>query len=118
MGRRAANPLPESKEGPILRTKEARDMHMIGLAYELVEQRMRDGTASAQETTHFLKLAAEREKYDLEKSIMENKVKLMEAQVESLKSAKRMEALYEDAINAVRSYASPVSSGSYIETDE
>ena len=118
MSKRTPKPLPETREGPLLRTKEARDMHMIGLAYELVEQRMRDGTASAQETTHFLKLAAEREKYELEKSIMENKVRLMEAQVESLKSAKRMEALYEDAINAVRSYASPVSSGSHIDIDE
>lgn len=116
MGRRAANPLPDTKEGPVLRTKEARDIQMIGLAYELVEQRMRDGTASAQETTHFLKLAAEREKFELEKSIMENKVKLMEAQVESLKSAKRMEALYEDALNAVRSYGSPSTSGGHIET--
>ena len=35
-------------------TPEARENQMIALAVDLVEQRLLDGTASSQETTHFL----------------------------------------------------------------
>ena len=33
---------------------EARDNQLIALAYNLVEKRLLEGTASSQETTHFL----------------------------------------------------------------
>ena len=39
-------------------TPEARENQMIALAVDLVEQRLLDGTASSQETTHFLKLGS------------------------------------------------------------
>ena len=35
-------------------TPEARENQMIALAVDLVEQRLLDGTASSQQTTHFL----------------------------------------------------------------
>lgn len=38
-------------------TPEARENQMISLAMDLVEKRIREGTASSAETTHFLKLA-------------------------------------------------------------
>jgi hypothetical protein len=37
---------------------EARENQLISLAIDLVEQRLLDGTASSQETTHFLKLGS------------------------------------------------------------
>lgn len=40
---------------------EARDNQLIALAYNLVEKRLLEGTASSQETTHFLKLGSARE---------------------------------------------------------
>ena len=91
---------------PKPKTAEARDNQLIALSYDLVEQRMRDGTATSQETTYFLKLAAQREKAQLELQIMEKQKELLEAKTESLQSAKRMEELYSDAIKAFTSYGS------------
>ena len=45
-------------------TPEARENQLISLAIDLVEQRLIDGTASAQETTHFLKLASRKAKLE------------------------------------------------------
>ena len=36
---------------------EAQEQYMINLTMQLVERRLREGTASSAETTHFLKLA-------------------------------------------------------------
>lgn len=83
-------------------TPEARENQMISLAMDLVEQRLRDGTASSQETTHFLKLATAKYKYELKET--EQRVELSKAKTESLQSAKRVEELYTDAIKAFRNY--------------
>lgn len=50
-------------------TPEAQEQYMINLAMTLVERRLREGTASSAETTHFLKLATM--KSDLEKKKLE-----------------------------------------------
>lgn len=83
-------------------TPEAREGQMISLAMDLVEQRLRDGTATSQETTHFLKLATT--KYKLENEILELSKELTTAKTESIRSQARMEELYKDAINALRRY--------------
>lgn len=83
-------------------TPEARENQLISLAYELVEQRLLDGTASSQETTHFLKMGTAKAK--LEKEILEKQKELITAKTEMLQSSKRIEALYEDAIKAMREY--------------
>lgn len=84
-------------------TPEARENQLISLATDLVEQRLIDGTASSQETTHFLKLATTKAR--LEKEILEKQKELISAKTEALKSAKRIEELYGDAINAIRKYS-------------
>lgn len=84
-------------------TPEAREKQLIALAYDLVEQRLLDGTASSQETTHFLKMGSEKERRELEKLEEENK--LLRAKTENLQSQKRVEELYADAIKAMRNYA-------------
>lgn len=91
------------------KTPEARENQLIALAYDLVEQRLRDGTATSQETTHFLKMGSAKERR--EAKLDEMQLELMQAKTEALQAAKRMESLYEDAINAVRSYGSPVTMG-------
>ena len=72
------------------------------LSPEAREQRLIDGTASSQETTHFLKLATQKYREDVELARAQREK--AEAQVESIKSGKRVEALYEDAIKAFRDY--------------
>lgn len=83
-------------------TPEARENQMIYLATELAEQQLRDGTASSQVITHFLKLGSSKEK--LEQQILEEQKKLITAKTEMLESSKRIEELYANAINAMREY--------------
>ena len=69
-------------------TPEARESQMISLAVDLAEQQLRDGTASAQVITHYLKLGSTKEK--IEKDILKEQKKLVKAKTEALESAKRV----------------------------
>ena len=83
-------------------TPEARENQLIALAIDLVEQRLIDGTASSQETTHFLKLASSKAKLEKERLELENE--LTKAKPKSIQHADRIEALYTEAIAAMRRY--------------
>jgi hypothetical protein len=61
-----------------------------------------EGRATSQLLVHFLKLGTERETLENERLRRENQ--LLTAKVESLGSAKRVEELYAEAMNAFRSY--------------
>ena len=93
---------PVKKIRPAL-TPEARENQLIALAVDLVEQRLLDGTASSQETTHFLKLGSMRNRLEMEKLKEENQ--LLKAKTESIQSQKKSEELFLEAINAFRSYS-------------
>ena len=82
---------------------EARENQMIALAVDLVEQRLLDGTASSQETTHFLKLGSMKNRLEMEK--LQEANRLLKARTEALQSAKRVEELYSEAIKAMRRYS-------------
>lgn len=99
-----SRPGPEStrKHAPAT-TPEGRENQMISLAMELAEKRMRAGTASAQEVTHFLKLGSLNAR--VERDILEKQKELITAKTESLRSARRVDELYTEAIAAMRSYA-------------
>ena len=92
----------EKKRRPAL-SPESRENQLISLAVDLVEQRLLDGSASSQETTHFLKLGSMKNQLEMEKLREENK--LLQAKTESIQSAKRVEELYAEAINAMRRYS-------------
>ena len=84
-------------------TPEARENQLIYLATELAEQQLRDGTASSQVITHYLKLGSSKEK--IEKEILERQKDLSTAKTEALQSARHIEELYANAINAMKSYS-------------
>lgn len=84
-------------------TPEAKENQMISLAMDLVEKRLRDGSASSQETTHFLKLATVKARKELE--ILEEQKKLITAKTEELESRKETKAMFEAAIKAMRTYS-------------
>ena len=84
-------------------TPEARENQLIAYAYDLVEERLRNGTASSQETTHFLKLGSVKAQRELEKLTRENE--LLRAKTEALDSSKSSEELYKNAIKAFASYS-------------
>lgn len=84
-------------------TPEARENQLIAYAVDLAEQQLRDGTASSQVITHFLKLGSTKER--IEKEILEKQKELISAKTEALQSAKRIEELYSNAISAMRKYS-------------
>lgn len=94
---------PTQKRRPPATTPEAREKQLIDLAVSLAEKQILDGTASSQIITHFLKLGSMRETLEREKIEEENK--LLKAKTEALQSAKRVEELYENALNAMRLYS-------------
>lgn len=96
---------PVKKLSPML-TKEARENRMISLAMDLVEQRLQDGTATSQETTHFLKLASEKSQIEVEKLRLENE--LIKAKTKAVNSSESAEKLYSDAIKAFQRYSGTV----------
>ena len=83
-------------------TPEARENQMIALAVDLAEQQLREGTASSQVITHYLKLGSTKER--LEKEKLEEENKLLRAKTENIKSMKRSEELMEEALRAFRQY--------------
>lgn len=84
------------------RTPEENENNMIALAITEAERRIRNGTASSQIVCHYLKLGSTKER--LEKEILEKQRELLEAKTEALKSARRIEELYSDAIRAMSIY--------------
>ena len=98
---RSANPNPQQKMRPTL-TPEARESRMISLTLDLVEQRLIDGTATSQETTHFLKLASEKTRLELEK--LRNENELTAAKTEAIRKEKEDKIAYDQIIKALRNY--------------
>lgn len=94
---------------------EAQESKMIALAMNLAEKRLIEGTATSAEVVHFLKLGSSKER--LEKRILEKQEELISAKTENLQSAKRMEALYTEAITAMRRYSGNYSSEQVEEED-
>lgn len=84
-------------------TPEARENQLIALAVDLAEKQLQEGTASSQVITHYLKLGSTKER--IEKEILERQKELIVAKTEQLQSAKRVEELYIDAINAMKKYS-------------
>ena len=91
-----------NRRRPPAKSPEARENQLISLAIDLVEQRLIDGTASSQETTHFLKLASTKAR--IEKEILEKQKELITAKTEMFQSQKRVEELYADALTAMKTY--------------
>lgn len=95
----------------IARSPEARENQLISDAYDFAERSMREGTASSQMVTHFLKLGSYKERLEREK--LENENELLKAKVKSLESAEKSEEAYEKVIRAMREY-----SGNFDDEDE
>ena len=87
-------------------TLEGRENQLIALAVDLAEQQLRDGTASSQVITHYLKLGSTKER--LEKKNLEMDVELKEAKKDALQTSRHIEELYMNALNAMRTYSGQV----------
>ena len=84
-------------------TPEARENQMISLAVDLAERQLRDGTASSQVITHYLKLGSTKDR--IEKEILEKQKELIEAKTKSYQSAEEMKEMYLNALEAMKRYS-------------
>lgn len=82
---------------------DTRENQLISLAIDLAEQQLREGKASAQVITHYLKLGSSKERLEREK--LENENKLLREKAEAIQSAKRSEEFYAEALKAFKTYA-------------
>ena len=97
-------------------TPEAREDQLICLATDLAERQLREGTASSQVISHYLKLGSTRERLERERLEVENE--MLRAKTESLQSSKKVENLYMQALNAMRRYSGQESEDNYDEDDK
>ena len=95
--------MPKTPKRVPARTSQARENQLIALAVDLAEKQLREGTASAQVITHYLKLGSTRER--IEKEILQEQKALLQAKTENLQSQKRTEELYRNALDAMRIYS-------------
>lgn len=82
---------------------EAKENEMISLAMDMAEEQLRNGTASAQVITHFLKLGSARER--LEKELLEKQKELLEVKTKNIEMSQRSDELYAAALEAMRRYS-------------
>lgn len=94
---------PQRKRRQPSRSPEERENQLISLAMDLAEERLRNGTATSQEVTHFLKLGTRKAK--LEEKALEEDINLKAAKTDAIAAAQRIEDLYANAISAFRSYS-------------
>ena len=99
------------KKRPPATTPEARENQLISLAVDLAEKQLLEGKASSQVITHYLKLGSTKER--IEKEILEKQKELIQAKTEAIQSAKKVEELYLNALNAMRTYTGKESDDEY-----
>jgi hypothetical protein len=108
-----------SKELPPLRpalTPEARANQLVALAYDLAEKQLREGTASSQVITEFLKLGSY--KAELEREKLERENELLRVKAEKIQSEERSEELFNRAIKAMQRYSGSIRDEEEDEYDE
>jgi hypothetical protein len=102
MASRRRSSKPDKKSRRPATSPESREQELVSKAIDLAEQQIEAGTASSQVVTHFLKLGSTREQLEQQRIAHENE--LLKVKRESIESQKRVEELYEGAINAMRAY--------------
>lgn len=105
MGRAKNVPAPSGtgrRMRPAL-SPDGREEQCISLAVDLAEKQLREGTASAQVITHYLKMGSRKER--IEREILEKQRELIVAKTESLQAQKRIDELYSKALDAMRLYS-------------
>jgi len=84
-------------------TMEGRENELIALAYDAVEKRIREGTASSAELVHFLKLGSSKER--LEQEVLQSDRDLKQAKVSAIHAAETSDIAYQNAVEAMRRYS-------------
>jgi hypothetical protein len=113
---RRKTPETKARRSKPATTPEAREHEMVALALDLAETQIKAGTASSQVNTHFLKAGSLREQLEQERIQHENE--LLRVKKEALESQQRVEEMYVNALNAMRSYAGQTSAEDEAEDED
>lgn len=100
--RKTAQPL-DTPIPPPAKTLEGRNDQLTAAAFDLVERRIHDGTASAQETVHFLRQGSPAQRHLMDKLEAENE--LLRARVQDLENRSNRDDVYAKALAAFRGYS-------------
>lgn len=84
------------------KTSEAREQQIAALAVDAIEQRILNGTATAQELILYAKQVTV--KAQLDKEEQRARINLMKAKQKAIESGELQEEFYSEVIKAVRSY--------------
>lgn len=101
MARQRVDEAKKSRRKPAT-TPQGRENELISAAHDLAEEQIRNGQASSQVITHFLKLGSSRERLEQQRIAHENE--LLQVKKEAMERADRIESLMTEAVNAMRSY--------------
>lgn len=88
------------------KTPEGSENYLISLAVKLAESQLKEGTASAQVITHFLKLGSSKDR--IEKDILERQKDLVTAKTDAIKSGRNYEELVSSAIQGMKEYSGEI----------
>jgi hypothetical protein len=82
---------------------KGREDQIIAMAYDEVERRIANGTATGPELVHFLKRGSPKEQLEME--LLEKEKSLLDAKVAQINDQKTREEMYVKAIAAMKSYS-------------
>lgn len=103
MPRRKAQQEPEDDyELPQMQSEEAIENLLINESVKLVYKRLKNGTASAQEVCHFLKLGSTKSR--LENQILEGQKDLISAKTKAIVDGEDFKRVAEEAMAAMSEY--------------
>lgn len=84
-------------------TRESRENQLINLAINLVEKRLRDGSATSSEILHYLKLGTTREQLEQERLRHENE--LSQAKTNKIRADQESVEKIDEVLKAIRTYS-------------
>ena len=102
MSKTIKNNVSTKRSRPAL-TPEARENQLIAKAINMAEEQLDNRTASSQVLCHYLKLGTVKAQLELERERKE--IELIKAKASAMASNERIEKLYAQALNAMRTYA-------------
>lgn len=94
---------PKTTRGRPATTPQNRENQLIDLAMGLVEERIRQGKASDSLLVQICRMGSSRERLEKEHLRVQNE--LARAKTHSIESSDRMEAMYQEAMQAMRTYS-------------
>lgn len=91
---------------PEARTPEQREQQMINYAIDLAEEQLRNGTASSQVITHYLKLGSMRER--LERDRIQTEIDYNRSKIKHIDDLGERDRIASEAIEAMKMYRMPL----------